>query len=164
MITNKENKMQQIIQEKNIRLCYFMVKTNKGIGYICMSLSRPEKGSDSHIYRAGFSFCSPQEGKKFSKQKARSMALGRLATFGREDEHNRIEFTSYAENINQVFTDGLFEAENTKVKESDGAFASRVEGRIMSEWVVPNWVRNRKGLIFGLNVNGPMTEAKALKA
>lgn len=156
--------MQQIVQEKNIRLCYFMVKTNKGIGYICMALSRPAKDSDSHTYHAGFSFCSPQEGKKFSKQKARIAALGRLSTFGREDEHNRIQFESHADNINQVFEDGLLIAENFKVNPAVNEAIFKRTGRVMSEWAVPNWVRNRKGLIFGLNVNGPMSETKALKA
>jgi hypothetical protein len=138
--------MQQIIQDKNIRLCYFMVQTNKGVGYICMALQRPNKDSDSVSYKAAFSFCSPQEGKRFSKQKARAMAVGRLATFdrGNSPDNNRIDFDCAADNLTDVFKYGLELVENV--------------GN------VPSWVRNRKGLIFGLNVNGPMTETKALKA
>ena len=129
--------MKEINQDKNVRLCYFMAKTNKGIGYICMALQRPEKGSPSKTYRAGFSFCSPQEGKMFSKQKARLMATGRLATFARTNPNgntvNRIEFESTAENITQVFSEGLSIAENSGL--------------------VPNWFRNRKELEFGLDAN-----------
>lgn len=124
--------MEQVNQDKNIRLCYFMVPTNKGMGYICMALQRPEKDSGSNSYKAGFSFCSPQEGKQFSKQKARAMATGRLSTWARTNG-NRVDFESDAQNLTDVFKHGF------ELLEKEGN--------------VPSWVRKRKGLIFGLNVN-----------
>ena len=124
--------MEQVNQDKNIRLCYFMVPTSKGMGYICMALQRPEKDSKSISYKAGFSFCSPQEGKQFSKQKARAMATGRLGTSTRTNG-NRVTFESDAQNLTDVFKKGF------ELLEKEGN--------------VPSWVRKRKGLIFGLNVN-----------
>lgn len=143
--------MKKINEDKNIRLCYFMSKTNKGIGYICMALLRPAKDSNSNTYRAGFSFCSPQEGKKFSKQKARAMAMGCLNTFDR-NKANRLEFECSAKNLTEVFSQGLEIAKQLKIPMLD-------ENNIWIEkQFVPNWVRNRKGLIFGLNMNSESTE------
>lgn len=148
--------MQEINHDKNIRLCYFMASTNKGVGYICMALQRPEKGSISNTYRAGFSFCSPQEGKKFSKKKARAMAVGRLTTFSR-NKTDRIEFTSNAKNLTDVFSEGFANAEQVKIISIVKDPSSGKEITV-SKWFVPNWVRNRKELLFGLNVNGSKSE------
>lgn len=130
--------MEQINQDKNVRLCYFMIPTNKGIGYVCMALRRPEKDSGSISYKAAFSFCSPQEGKQFSKQKARLMATGRLATWER-DSGNRVDFESNAQNLTDVFKQG-FEL-------------------LAKNGNVPSWVRKRKDLIFGLNSNSKVANS-----
>lgn len=163
LINNEVKK--EIIQDKNIRLCYFMVQTNKGIGYICVALKRPAKDSDSNVYRAGFSFCSPQEGKKFSKSKARAMAMGRLATFNRNqtevtDRTDRLEFGWSAKNLTEVFSKSLEIAEQCKVTVLVNTHGKE---EFVTKWFVPNWVRNRKGLVFGLNMNSESTE-KAQKA
>lgn len=138
------------IVNNNIRLCYFNIKTNKGVGYICMALERPEKDSASTTYRAAFAFCSPQEGKQFSKSKARAMALGRLVTFGR-DSDNRIEFNSMAKNLNDVFTEGLEVSQYTKISIGVNPLTKVEEFKFLA----PNWVRNVKNdILFGLNSSG----------
>lgn len=35
-----------------------------GLGYVCVMLKRPPKNSDSNIYQAAFSFCSPADAPK----------------------------------------------------------------------------------------------------
>ncbi len=62
----------------NIRFAYFKANTPNGLGVICVALKRPERGSSSTTYRAGFSFYSPNETEAFSKSIARKIAAGRL--------------------------------------------------------------------------------------
>ena len=59
----------------NVRFGYFEVQTNQGKGYICVAMSRPQKGNV--IHEAAFAFCSPRE-KLFSKPLARKIAESRL--------------------------------------------------------------------------------------
>src|SRR6266404_5209308 len=86
-LTNQKTN-QKIEVNSNIRICYFTVYTNHGIGYVAMSLIRPEKGSNSKTYRAGFSSYSPKDEKPFSKTNARNSAIGRVLNW--RDEHKDV--------------------------------------------------------------------------
>lgn len=77
-LTNQKTHSKEIEVDSNIRICYFTVKTNKGIGYVCVALQRPEKGSDSKTYKAAFSSYSPLDEKPFSKNNARNASIGRI--------------------------------------------------------------------------------------
>lgn len=101
----------------NIRFAYFKAQTSTGIGIICVALQRPEKGSSSTTYRAGFSFYSPNETEAFSKTIARKIAEGRLKNWRTENEDEvgfRLEF-NFKEtdcdkfNLTEVFAYGMKE-------------------------------------------------------
>ena len=139
-----------IVSDNNVRLCYFLAQTKRGIGYICMALERPAKDSTSRTYRAAFAFCSPEEGKQFSKQKARAMALGRLNTYNRLSAENRITFDCTADNINEVFQAGLNIAKESKI----AITVDKATGQSIYEDLAPNWVRGKgTKIVFGLNAN-----------
>jgi len=132
----------------NIRISYFTVHTNKGIGYVCVALLRPEKGSTSNSYRAAFSSYSPLDNKSFSKVNARNAAIGRLLCWrtdrkdvtGKQCETNpRLEFnyvdydiqTEKKLNLKDVFVQALNLA--------------------MHNRNVPSWVERSSFIAYGLD-------------
>src|ERR1700748_2473348 len=80
-LTNQKHNNKEISVDSNIRICYFTIQTNKGLGYVCMALKRPNKGDNSKHYTAGFSCYSPNDEKSFSKVNARNAAVGRIIKF-----------------------------------------------------------------------------------
>lgn len=120
-LTNQNSKKNEQEVSPDIRLCYFTVFTNKGIGYVCMAIQRPEKGDNSNFYKAGFQTYSPEEVKPFSKTHARNAAVGRVIRFKAERKDTqknicptnpRISFEYKAEvgekfNLKDVFERGL---------------------------------------------------------
>jgi hypothetical protein len=143
-LTNQKHHSKEIEVDSNIRICYFTVNTNKGVGYVCMAVNRPDKGSDSKHYTAGFSSYSPLDEKSFSKTHARNSAIGRIIKFRpiRKDVRGevcktnpRLEFdyeTNGDEkfNLKDVFERGLQLA--------------------MQNMSVPGWVARGK-VIYGLD-------------
>ena len=120
-LTNQKSKKQEQEVSADIRLCYYTVYTNKGIGYVCMAIQRPAKGDSSNFYKAGFQTYSPEEIKPFSKTHARNAAVGRVIRFKNERKDTqknicptnpRISFEYEAKdgekfNLKDVFDRGL---------------------------------------------------------
>ncbi len=50
------------------------------VGYVCIRLDRPPLDSESNMFKASFSFCSPADAKHFSRPKARLIADSRMTT------------------------------------------------------------------------------------
>lgn len=128
-LTNQKSKDTEV--NTDIRICYYKVITNKGVGFICMALSRPAKGSNNK-YKAAFSCFSPIDEKPFSKTNARNSAVGRVLNWREErkdvrgnvcETNPRIEFEYTPSgpeekfNLRDVFERGLYLA--------------------MEEWAVP---------------------------
>ena len=56
--------------------------------YVCVCLERPPRNSDSTDFRASFSFCAPEDWKRFSRPKARQIANSRM----KSNHFTRFEF------------------------------------------------------------------------
>ncbi len=106
--------------DKNIKLCYYKVFTQSGTGYVCVALKRPEKDALDRTYQAGFSFCAPQDQRKFSKSIARNMAIGRLNGGSNTITFNPANIGAHDKDlhINDIFNEVLQEAASTIVDDN----------------------------------------------
>ncbi|SRR6266704_392503 len=143
-LTNQKSKEREV--STDIRIAYFKVLTSKGEGFVCMSLSRPAKDSNSNTYRAGFSCFSPIENKPFSKTNARNASIGRVLNW-------RTEHKNVAGELCETNPRLEFEYEKSSPEEKFNLVDVFERGLIlaMENRAVPGWVTRSKAIGYGLN-------------
>ena len=141
-LTNQKSKTVDV--NSDIRISYFTIQTNKGIGYVCMALSRPQPGQSN--YQAAFSCYSPNEVKPFSKEHSRNSAVGRVVNWRTERKNASGEVCETNPRINFDYIvnspDEKFNLRNV---------FERGLNLAMDSHAVPGWVGRSKKVGFGLN-------------
>lgn len=143
-LTNQKHKHAEV--SSNIRIAYFKVLTNKGEGFVCMSLNRPEKDSNNNTYKAAFACYSPIDEKPFSKTNARNAAIGRVLNW--RSEHKNVRGEVCETNPRLEFT---YEKTDTNEKFNLTDVFERGLILAMENRAVPNWVTRAKLIGYGLN-------------
>jgi hypothetical protein len=143
-LTNQKQKNAEV--SSDIRIAYFKVLSNKGEGFVCMSLDRPAKGSDSNKYRAAFSCYSPVDEKPFSKTNARNAAVGRVLNWRETHKNVRGELCETNPRLE-------FEYEKASPDEKFNLTDVFERGLVlaMENRAVPAWVSRSKAIGYGLN-------------